>query len=285
MNEAPISEVLARRFLLGECEDFERERIESLFVVDPAVKETILTAEQELIDDFLDKSLSGREREQFVRQYQATARLRHSIELAESLKSRGLAQTLFSQPPSVLERCRRLFSLHWPGIRPLFIPATAALILLLIIAAVWLVRWNNSKVRERNQEILIADELAELNSPGRLQQTPPQMASLLLSPVTVRSLDRPGQTVPASGNNVIELRLLWMRADNNEQLHASIRHAGATDTLSVSNLSVETISGMRIVRLRLPVHLVTHGQYQVTLSSSAENRTSVPDEEYIFTVD
>jgi len=90
MNEALISEVMARRFLLGQCGELDRERIESLFVTDAIAKETILLAEQELIDEYLDGSLIGQEREQFVRQYQATAELRHRIRIAESLRRRGL---------------------------------------------------------------------------------------------------------------------------------------------------------------------------------------------------
>jgi hypothetical protein len=285
MNEAPISEVMARRFLLGQCGDLDRERIESLFVTDAVVKETILLAEQELIDEYLDGSLVGQEREQFVRQYQTTAQLRHRIKIAESLRKRGLTQPPVRHRSSVLERFRGMFSSPWSGHRRLLIPATAALILLMIITAFWLVRWNNERVRERNQQIELANELAELNSPTNMQKTPPQMSSLLLSPVNLRTANAPSQSAPASDDHVIELRLLWMFPDKNEGIEATIRRIGAAENLTISNLKAETISGIRIVKLRLPGYLVTRGEYQVTLRTSPENRTSGPDAEYVFRAD
>src|ERR1041385_2747524 len=285
MNEAPISEVMARRFLLGQCGDLDRERIESLFVTDAVAKETILLAEQELIDEYLDGSLVGQEREQFARQYQATAQLRHRIKMAESLRKRGRAHPPVRHRSSVLERFRGMLSSPWLGHRPLLIPATAALILLMIITAFWLVRWNNGRVRERNQQMVLANEVAELNSPTNLQKTLPQMSSLLLSPVTLRTANAPSQSAPAYANRVIELRLLWMFPDRNESIEATIGRIGAADNLTISNLRAETVSGTRIVRLRLPGHLVTRGEYQVTLRISPENRTSGPDAEYVFRAD
>jgi len=76
-----------------------------------------------------------------------------------------------------------------------------------------------------------------------------------------------------------------MFPDKNETIEATIQRIGSAENLTISNLRAETVSGTRIVRLRLPGHLVTRGEYQVTLRTSPENRTSGPDAEYVFRAD
>src|ERR1051325_9037619 len=103
--------------------------------------------------------------------------------------------------------------------------------------------------------------------------------------ITLRTANAPSQSAPASDDHVIELRLLWMFPDKNERIEATIRRIGAAENLTISNLKAETIFGIRIVKLRLPGHLVTRGEYQVMLRSSPANRTSGPDAEYVFRAD
>ena len=59
MKEESITDALLREFLLGKINDEERERIEDLFLTDSQTKERVLALEQDLIEDYLENSLTA----------------------------------------------------------------------------------------------------------------------------------------------------------------------------------------------------------------------------------
>jgi hypothetical protein len=176
-----------------------------------------------------------------------------------------------------------MFSSKWLSGRPALMPLTAALILLVIVAAVWLVRSYNQSLRDRNQQMLIAQELTDLNSPANLQTTPPEMSSVMLAPLTVRSAESAVPSVPASSKNVLELQLLWARPEVNQNLQATVGHIGEA-RLTIPNLKVETIAGRKTIRIRLPGHLLTRGLYQIIVTSASGDLSQTVNEEYVLRV-
>src|SRR4026209_2266551 len=85
MKEERITDALLREFLLGKVADEEQERIEDLFLTDPHTKERVLAAEQELIDDYLDDSLTGADKERFVALYAHTDEQRRKLRINKSI--------------------------------------------------------------------------------------------------------------------------------------------------------------------------------------------------------
>src|SRR5688500_7031961 len=92
MKEEAATDALLRQFLLGEVEDEERQRIESLFLTDSLMRERVLAAEQELIDDYLEGCLSAADRDTFVSRYGDTAAQRRKLRIAKSIQQWAVNQ-------------------------------------------------------------------------------------------------------------------------------------------------------------------------------------------------
>lgn len=283
MKEKPVTEAVARRFLLGAVDDSERQEIESLFMIDPEIKETILIAEDELIEDYLEGSLSELDTAKFLEQYSHAPRQRRKLRIAESIKEHALAEFLPDQmATSAIQRVLGLVSSRWPKNRRLFIPVAVAVTTVLIITAIWLVQWNNRRLHENNLRAAIERELTELNAPSGLRENPPQMISLILPPVSLRSVNSRAEVTPRAAYRVIELHLLWPRREEYQSYIAVLRRIGGSEKFTIPSLHAEKNPGGKVVRLRLPAQSLDRGLYQVSLTAIASDGTSGPTEEYDF---
>src|SRR5215213_4214490 len=86
MNEKLVTETLLRQFLLGKVDDEERQRIESMFVTGAFSNERVIAAEQHLIDDYLDDSLTPADKERFLAQYGDTPAAQRKLRIAKSIQ-------------------------------------------------------------------------------------------------------------------------------------------------------------------------------------------------------
>ena len=103
MNKESVTDTLARRFLLGDVDDVERERIERLFISEPEINTKILLAEDDLIEDYLEDSLTPSDRGKFLGQYGYTAAERQKLRIAKSIKEYAAAE---ATPDVVYSNCR-----------------------------------------------------------------------------------------------------------------------------------------------------------------------------------
>src|ERR1041384_2967256 len=106
MKDQPVNDGLLRQFLLGKVDDEERQRIETLFLTDPQSREKVLAVEQDLIEDYLDDSLSTSDRERFLLHYAGTPvqrrKLRHAKTVQVGATEAG-SPTSVALPPSVAQ--------------------------------------------------------------------------------------------------------------------------------------------------------------------------------------
>lgn len=285
MSEKPMTKAAARRFLLGAVDDSERQQIESLFMSDPETNETMLVAEDELVEDYLEGSLSESETARFLEQYAHGPRQRRKLRIAKTLKEYAQAEALRSQSEiSALQKLRSFISQRLPRERWLYVPIAAALASLVLVTAVWLVQWNSQRKQENNRRLAIEQQLLELNAPANLRESPPQMLSLVLPSVSLRSVSAPAEIKPKDGYSVIELQLLWPQQEESPSFRALLRRVGGTDTFTVSNLHVEKNARGKVVRLRLPSQTLGRGHYHVSLSGIGTDGASHLTEEYDFTI-
>lgn len=275
-----ITETLARQFLLGGLEESEQERIEALLVTDPSAKDEILVAEQALIEEFLDSELNDREREMFVRQYQSTAVGRQKIKLTQSLRTQAISQVAPPQLEAV-EAHAISPGQWWPRLRPVLVPAVFVIVAI-VFGSVWLIRWNNRRIEQRDRQTLMAREFAELNSPENLRTTPPQMVAVVLSPGTLRSPEAVRLITP--GNYVLELQLLWTRTEFCEKCQAVFKRVGTSERVTIPNVQIERNAGAKVVRVRVPAQFLTRGLYQMAIEEADAEDTAGSSEEYTFTV-
>ena len=85
----PIPDASLRCFLLGTLSHQERDRIECLFLTDSTTRARILAAEEALMEDYLEGSLTPAERERFLWQYRDAAQQR-ALTILKALKAFAL---------------------------------------------------------------------------------------------------------------------------------------------------------------------------------------------------
>jgi hypothetical protein len=280
MNEKPVTQALARRFLLGQVDGLERQEIENLFITDPDIKNTILLAEEDLVEEYLDGRLSQSEVIDFLGRHGQTSYQRRKLRIAESLRQYAVANALSSQSPMPgILTMRNLVS--FPVLRnsKFLMSVSLAVMMILLATSVWLV----SRYTRRAPEIDLNRELTELNTPSNLNLTLPHMYSLPLPPLSFRSVQPPSQVTLGDDYRIIELQLIWPHKEESQRYQASFLHVGSPGRFTVFNLHLEHSSGGSIVRVRLPAEHVAPGLYQVSLSGN-RNDGSQLIEEYTFTV-
>jgi hypothetical protein len=159
---------------------------------------------------------------------------------------------------------------------PLAVTATVAIVVALV--------WVNSRRTERHREYLaMQQELVQLNTPSSLREVPPGMSLLTLKPGSVRSVDPEPELKRGPDGSVAEMRLLWMQKDDYPAYQAVLRRTGDEQSYSIPNLTAEREDG-KFIRIRLPNHRLTRGNYQIELSGVAADGAKNPPEVYSFAV-
>jgi hypothetical protein len=86
MTEAAVTDEVIRRFLLGDLDDRERERVEEVFLSDPRTRDRILMTEDDLIEGYLEDCLNPVELEKFLKYYLCASQQRRKLRIAKSLR-------------------------------------------------------------------------------------------------------------------------------------------------------------------------------------------------------
>lgn len=285
MKEGFATDAEIRQFLLGDVDEEERERIERRFISDPEAYKKIVVVEDELIEDYLEGSLTASDRDKFLAQYGHTPEERRRLRIIKAIKEHAIAgatapQTATSTNP---KWPTFLSALRMRNPRVL-IPVAAVLTIACVVAAVWLRDLSNKRAQEGNRRVAIERELADLNAPSSVREVSPQTFSLILAPVSVRSLGTQAELRARTDIRVVELQLLWTQTEQYSSYKAVLRRVGASEQLTIANLHVEKTAGGSAVPLKLPTHILTRGLYQVSLSGIGSNGTPGHAEEYSFTV-
>lgn len=268
MNEEPVSDALLRQFLLGQVDDQERQRLERMFVTGALSRERVMAAEQHLLDDFLDDSLTPEDKERFLAQYGETPSEQRKLRIAQTIHDWAGAEVVGAAAAG--SRWSRLFGRVWQ--RPVIAVPIVAGVLIVIVAVVALRNsWDTHRAMQQ--------EFVRLNSPSMLRE--PSVGSVTLTPGTVRSVEAENEVTPPANAEFVELRLLWTQKDHFPSYQATIRRFEEDESFTIPNLQLE--SG-NVIRLRLPPSYLTRGLYQIEISGVAATGATGPAEEYTFVV-
>jgi len=281
MNEY-LTDIKLRQFLLGEVDEGEREQIEKRFISDPQSKQRILIAEEDLIEDFLEDSLSLIQKREFLAQYGYTPQDRRRLQITRLIKEHAM-----SVAPAVdaaaMQRSS-FFRKLWPLDMRILIPALAVLMIALIAGVIWVSQSSRRRSGEANQRASIERELAQLNSTTTSPLPPSEVVSVVLPPISVREAGSNHEVTQNAGTRVIELHLLWTQKQVFSSYRITFNRVADTEQLTVNELHVQDDKFGRAVIVKIPTHLLRRGLYQVTLSGAGVNDASGPAEEYIFAV-
>ena len=283
MKEKFVTDTVVRQFLLGDVDEAEQQRIEGLFVSDADANQQILLAEADLIEDYLEGSLSTSERDKFLSQYGSTPQQRRDLRINRSIKEFALSAPPRAETTTSVPKWQTFISalrLRKPRV---LIPV-AAILTITFIVSIWLVELNSRRMQENNRRAAIERELVDFNAPSSLAEAQARALSIVLPPVSVRSVEGQTEVKPRSDTRVLELQLLWIQKEQFQSYRAILRRVGNSEEFTIPNLHLEKRPGGNVVRMRLPSHLLTHGLYQVRLSGVGNNVASEQIEEYTFMV-
>jgi hypothetical protein len=277
MNEEPVSDAVLRQFLLGQVDDQERQRLESMFVTGALSKERVIAAEQHLLDDFLDDSLTPEHRERFLAQYGETPAEQRKLRIAKSIQDWAATS---AETTAVGAAAGPWWSRLFGRVRlkPVVVVPITAVALLAIVFAVVVLRgsWE-----QRNQYLAMQQELVRLNTPSMLREVSPSTHAVTLTPGAVRSAEAENEVTAPANTEFVELRLLWTQKDHFPSYQATIRRFEEDESYTIHALQLD--SG-NVIHLRLPPRYLTRGLYQIEVSGVGANGTAGPTEEYKFVV-
>src|SRR5690349_10297548 len=98
MTPTPEVQERLRRYLLGRLDDGAREKVEQGLLANPELFEELQVIEEELIDDYLNGSLSTGDRSQFERHFLSTKDRREQLSFGRTfhkyLRSKPVAVAL-----------------------------------------------------------------------------------------------------------------------------------------------------------------------------------------------
>ena len=275
MKEEIVTDASLRQFLLGKVDDEERVRIESLVITNAVTKERVYAAEEDLLEDYLENSLSGLDRERFLAQYAYTSQRQRRLQITRDIRNRAIAEQKRNDTSSGTQTSSWNSVFTWFRLNPMLVMPIAATVIAIVIAGLWLTQ----KIELRNRRLAIEKEITRLNSSTSNQEG---IFSLTLRPVTLRSAEAGTELVMRPDIQIVELRLLWNLSESYPIYQAVLKRTGDTESLVVPNLHAE-MDGKAIL-LRLPPQILTNGTYQVELTSIMSNGQSGATEEFQFSV-
>jgi len=285
LKEGFPTNALIRRFLLGDVDEEEQERIERRFISDHEVYEKIVVLEDELIEDYLEDSLTASDREKFLAQYGHTPKERRRLRIVNAIKEHAVAEAMSSQGArSTKSKSPNFLSALRPRNPGFLIPVAAVLIIAFVVGLVWLMDIRNKRAQETNRRAAIEREIADLNAPSSVREVTPQTVSLVLAPVSVRSVGPQNELQARTDIRVVELQLLWTQKEQYSSYQAVLRRVGDSQQLTIPNLHVQKTAGGTAVPLKLPTRILTRGLYQITLNGVGSSGAPGQAEEYSFTV-
>lgn len=278
MKEEFVTDAEIRQFLLGSVDDSERLRIESLFMSNVEFNRRVLIAEDDLIEDHLENSLAPPDRDKFLAQYGHSPEQQRRLRISRLIREYAASEGSLGQKRSEIAKQHAFLSQLTLRNPRLFIPIAVTVTIACIIGIVWLVRSNN-------RSVAIERELAEVNARPDLHTNPAQVVSLVLPPVSIRSVGPETKLTLRADIRVVELDLLWIQKEQYPNFSVLVRCVGTNEEFRVSGLHIErSPTSGNSIRVRLPSHLLRDGLYQVTLTGVGSDGAASQGEEYTFVV-
>jgi anti-sigma factor RsiW len=276
MGDDLVTDASLRQFLLGQLNEEERQQVERIFITDSQARERILLVEQDLIEDYLDESLTAAERNQFLQQFAATPAQRRKLRITKAIKDRAVKERRLRTGPVTASVWSRLGELLRPRRLVLVVPITAAILVAIVTAVIWV----NRRVERQTRRTTIAREIIQLNAPSNRQVTPETIILELRSGAS-RGVDSPPQVVKKLWQ-VVELRLLWPQSKQYSSYRAVVQRVGDDESIPVDGLRAEDDG--TTIRLKLPTAVLSRGTYRVEITGISADGANSRSEEYQFTV-
>lgn len=251
------------RYLLGQVSPQERDGVEDQFLANDDLFEELVAAENDLIDAYVQRRLSGEDQKQFESYFLNSPERRERVDFAKALANYG------SETKAILDSGPKRVRLRdFLKIAPVSMRfAVAAMLLTVLGGLLWLVVDNFRLRREfeasEHLQEQLRQQVANLTAGGQqhelAQLDPPGSArlSMVLAPVS-RGGGQQNTVIVSSGISTLAFRLNRDREDYSSYV-----------------ITLETVEGKRLLQQKdLPGQPAQNGKKIVT--AEFESKTLAP---------
>ena len=276
-----------RQFLLGDLTEEKREEVEQLVLSESDTREKLSMAEDDLIEDYLEGSLTEEDSQKFLNQFLAIPHQRNKLRLAKSLRRvakedlRSVTQPVEVEAKPTVDAPVSIDEFKERKRRSLlrYAPIAAVVIVAFVLGVVWFANYRRNVAREARRAA-IESELGELNARG--QDLPSdQKLILIVPPLTTRSV-----VANVSPNFKGQLLELWLLPNNKgvAKYSALLQKVGSEDQYEIRNLQLQDHGASKAVRLWIPINFVQPGSYRVQLRALAQDGSVADTSEHSFEI-
>jgi len=289
----PSVEIIStlRRYLLGELSPEDQLSLELELMTDNHTFEQLSVAEDELVEEYLEDSLSPREKERFETHFLSTPERRQALKLTKALRRYVAAHKRASKVP-FWESLLALLHLQ-----PAFLKhALSAVIVLAVVGGAWSARqaWRSSQeiaqlrsqqtttqvqlqdlrrqlTEQRSRNLELDEKLQRQEAQGSVTKPEPvavQQPTLVAFALTrgiVRDAGTLRRAVVPSGASLVELRLDLVAPDY-PSYRAVLQDAAGEEIITQNKLKAIKVGDRHLVFVTLPESLVPRGDYSLKLS-------------------
>jgi hypothetical protein len=246
-----------RRYLLGDLDEARAAALEDRYVADPVLVDDIRTAEEALIEAFLDGRLGAADRVRFEAHYLASPVHRDRVAIARALRERPVASV--SAPPAA--------SFY----------AWVAMAAAVVLASLWIV----SRSAPAPQQVVVPPSPSPVHpAPGPAPPivpapapAPPSLAravlALTLSPLTTRGGEEPTSVKPAGPVDLV-LRLEGVPAATDRTYEAELQIVDGRALWRGRGRAAA--AGGLLTTLRVPADTLPPDDYVVVVTAGREER-------------
>lgn len=253
-----FDETKLREYLLDDLSSAETEEIEMFILENPDFETSLADAENELIEDFTDDSLTANERERFLKHFLTSARRREELEFLQALKKSqtvSLAVTPAEEKKSFLDSLRGFFRLTFVQF------ASASMAILIIAGGIWWFTANRQSELAREISILNEKNLSDLSA---IQNLP----TLTLIPGVFRGNESRQTLAKETAGETVLLRLAL--PGNYANKPTANLYRGDVPLAEIKNVSVYQNPAGSEIRLLLPAAKLEKGDYRLELQFDKE---------------
>ena len=244
-----------RRYLLGRLADDERQLIEERVFTDPAFFQNVRMTEEELLEDYVFKTLSPEDSERFAKRLLLTPEQTQRWELVTGLKKYSERIREQTTPTPIVSR--------WRSIQSGWALPIAATVIVAVVVGVWIMRAHS-----------LERAVAELNAPGQSGGTesdfPIELPALRLRSQPQADTPEPRFTVP-KGVNVVQIRLP-VEVDAYVNYQTTLMREPDSTLFTLNDHPPVEIVNRKVLTVRVPADALTPGDYRLVIKGTTADK-------------
>ena len=266
MKDIEREQYLIRQYLLGGLDDDEREQLEQRVITNPDYKEEVLITEEELLEEFVNGSLSAPEAESFTKMYTSSPGQWRKVKIAEALNRYAIEHASVVQPLAAQKSwTRSLFELFRTKNRFRQF-SLAALIMLLAVGGAVLLYWLMSHEMRANYEALV-----KLNQAGsEVLEPDTSIVSVSLPPLLFRGTGDPTNVTITKKTITVQLRLAEP-SGGTHLFRATLKDSKAAEVFRLEDLRAHQMDRQSMLVLQIPARMLTPQEYQLEISEKTSD--------------